>query len=135
MNHEIYAARFRAREAFMRYAGVLGVGVGSKLTGGEVTAGDSIVVLVDRKLPARQVPRGEQIPPVFDGFPTDVRQPVLTVPPQRPVKGRPHGPPDWCRTGDVRWIEWPKIHELNLARQRTTPQKPTTRTRRGTADH
>jgi hypothetical protein len=133
VNQELNAARSRARELFTRFGTVLGVGVGPKLTGGRVVASNAIVVLVGRKLPARQVPRGEVIPPVFEGFPTDVREPVLTVQsPRRPEKGRPHGPAEWCLTGDARWIEWEKIHELNLAQQRSAPpsRRPRTSTRR-----
>lgn len=138
MNQELYAARSRARELFIRFGTVLGVGVGPKVAGGQVTAREAIVVLVGRKLPARRVPRGELIPLVFEGFPTDVREPVLTVQPQRRAeKGRPHGPAKWCLTGDARWIEWQKIHELNLAQQRSAPprQRPPTTTRRRRGSH
>lgn len=140
MNHQLYASRNRAREQFVRFASVLGVGVGPKLSGGQVVAAEAIVVLVDRKLQARQVARGELIPPVFEGFPTDVREPVLHVAPRRDVKTHPHGPAEWCLAADARWIEWPKIHELNLARLRSAPPRrrppqksTTTRRRRGPA--
>ena len=129
MNAELYASRNGARERFLAFSTVLGVGVGPKLSRGRVTAGDAIVVLVGRKLPQREVPQGELIPPTFDGFPTDVREPVLTVKPQEGEKGRPRRSPEWCLT-DAQWIDWPKIHELNQAQQQRIPPPSRPRTPR-----
>lgn len=114
----------------MPFRTVLGVGVGPKLSRGRVTARDAIVVFVGRKLPRKDVPKGELIPPTFGGFPTDVREPVLMVKPKGDERGRKHHPPEgWCRT-DAYWIDWAKIHELNVMQQREAGQAPRSRKRR-----
>jgi hypothetical protein len=116
---------------------VVGVGVGPKLSRGRVTARDAIVVFVGRKLSRKDVPKGELIPPTFGGFPTDVREPVLMVEPKDYERGRqPHPPEGWCRT-DVYWIDWAKIHQLNVEQQREREQASSSTKRRrprGSAD-
>lgn len=116
MNHALYAAHARAQAAFLKFSTVVGVGVGPKVDRGRVTAREAIVVLVSKKLPARDVPAGELIPKHFGGFPTDVREPILQIPP-KPDTAEPPG--DWCRT-DAQWIDWTKIHQLARA-QHPTP--------------
>lgn len=113
MNHELFASQRRAWDRFLRFSTVLGVGVGPKVAGGRVTTREAIVVLVGKKLPRKDVPNGELIPPAFEGFPTDVREPVLMIPPDT----KRNRPGDWCRT-DAQWIDWTKIHRLNSEQQR-----------------
>lgn len=112
MKSDLYEARARAQEVFRPYRTVIGVGVGPKVRRGRVRDPDALVVLVGRKLAPKDIPEGELIPPSFEGFVTDVREPVLQVP---PGKGKDTPPPgDWCRT-DVQWIDWVKVHEINLS--------------------
>ena len=138
MNTALSAAHGRARAAFLAFSDVLGVAVGPKGTAGRVTAPEAIVVLVARKLPRREVPRGELIPPVFDGFPTDVREPVLNVAPLvQEGKGSVRRPAEWCLT-DAQWIDWTKIRRLNQEQhqqRRPSGRPPSTRRGRGPADH
>lgn len=115
MNHELFASQRRAWVKFLRFSTVLGVGVGPKVEGGRVTVREAIVVLVGKKLPRKDVPKGELIPPAFEGFRTDVRKPMLMIRPD--AKRRGERPGDWCRT-DAQWIDWTKIHRLNVAQQR-----------------
>jgi hypothetical protein len=126
MNHELLEAQRKARDKFLRFSTVIGVGVGPKVAGGQVTSRDAIVVLVTKKLPRKDVPKGELVPRMFDGYPTDVREPVLQI---KPTKGSRTSPPpgDWCRT-DAQWIDWVKIHQLNVAQQRE--RRPPTKKRR-----
>lgn len=117
MNHALFAAHRLAREEFLPFQTVLGVGVGPKVTRGKVTAQEAIVVLVERKLRRREVPKGKLIPSSVAGFPTDVREPVLMVAPDQGRKSREQRHlQDWCRT-DAQWIDWAKIHDLNVMRQ------------------
>lgn len=95
------------------------------------------MVLVGQKLPRKDVPKGELIPPTFGGFPTDVREPVLMIPPEKEAKGRKRPrPAEWCLT-DPQWIDWAKIHELNIRQQREAGRasdSPKPRGRRGTSN-
>ena len=116
MNHELFASQRRAWDKFLRFSTVLGVGVGPKVTRRQVTAREAIIVLVGKKVPRKDVPKGELVPPVFEGFPTDVREPVLMISPDKKAGTSPR-PGDWCRT-DARWIDWTKIHRLNIKQQR-----------------
>jgi hypothetical protein len=138
VNNELFASHHRAWEEFLRFRTVIGVAVGPKVTRGQVVAREAIVVLVSRKLPRRDVPKGELIPPAFGGFPTDVREPVLMILPEREEKGRER-PGDWCHT-DVQWIDWIKVHAMNVAQQRERDAGPTVRQSsprrsRGPSDH
>ncbi|MCS6962733.1 hypothetical protein [Thermoflexus sp.] len=51
---------------------VVGVGIGYKVKGGQILDILSVVVSVERKLPAAQLAPSDLIPPTLDGFPTDV---------------------------------------------------------------
>ncbi len=119
MNYELFASQRRASDKFLRFSTVLGVGVGPKVAQGRVTAREAIVVLVGKKLPRKDVPKRELIPPAFEEFPTDVCEPVLMI--RRDSKRRVERPGDWCRT-DAQWIDWMKIHRLNVAQQRERQQ-------------
>lgn len=94
----------RARRTFLPFHGVVGVGWGSKLARGKVVTQNAIIVLVERKLPAAEIRDGEQIPPMFENHPTDVRVPRLMPDPKHPR--------EWCLTADVQWIDWGKIDQM-----------------------
>lgn len=67
------AAVEAAQEELLKLDGVLGVDKGYKLTGGAPTGDRAIVVYVDKKID--MTPAGlQQVPPVFLGIPTDVRE-------------------------------------------------------------
>lgn len=51
---------------------VVGVGIGYKVKGGQPLDTLSVVVSVERKLPAAQLAPSDLIPPTLDGVPTDV---------------------------------------------------------------
>jgi hypothetical protein len=114
VNHELFASQRRAWDRFLQFSTVLGVGVGPKVSGGRVGAREAIIVLVGKKLPRKDVPKGELIPPLFEGFATDVREPLLMILPD--AKRRVQRSADWCRT-DAQWIDWIKIHRMNIAQQ------------------
>jgi hypothetical protein len=139
MNHVLHAAHARAQAEFHRFRTVVGVGIGPKVVRGRVITGESIVVLVDKKLPAKHVPKGELIPRVFEGFPTDVRVPELQATLSKRKDASPFRSGNWCLT-DYRWIDWTKVHQMNLE-QHPELRDATTRARqprgksRGTSDH
>jgi len=61
------------REGFAAGRNILGVGIGSKFTMGMVLAGQSAIrVYVRIKMPERELPRRERVPPQIEGVPTDV---------------------------------------------------------------
>ena len=138
MNHALHAAHARAQAEFRPFRTVIGVGIGPKVVRGRVIADNAIVVLVDKKLPAKNVPKGELIPPVFEGFPTDVRVPVLQAPPPKRKDASPFRAGNWCIT-DYQWIEWTKVHQMNLEQhpelRDANPRAPRPRRKsRGTSD-
>jgi hypothetical protein len=59
----------------MRKANVVGVGIGFRKQGGEMTGEPSIVVSVTRKVPGSALNPEDRIPCELDGVPVDV-QPV-----------------------------------------------------------
>jgi hypothetical protein len=129
MNRALYQAWQQARDTFLRYTNVIGVGRGPKIKGGREVAREAIVVLVDRKLRRANVPKGELIPATFGGFPTDVREPHLTVKRKRfDPNTPPDDPNDECLT-DHEWIDWGKIHRLRLEQRRTGGRGTRSRTR------
>jgi hypothetical protein len=75
------SAILRAMEVKARYevsllkkANVVGVGVGFRQVGGELTYEVALVVSVTRKLPATQLPPQDVIPDRIEGIPVDVRE-------------------------------------------------------------
>jgi hypothetical protein len=64
--------REKYEKALMRKKGVVGCGIGYKLTGGEKTDQVCIVCYVTRKIPAEQLSEADLIPAVIEGIPTDV---------------------------------------------------------------
>jgi len=114
MARELDEAYHLAREAFLPLDEVIGVGFGPKVRRGRVVARQAIIVLVERKLPARKVPDGHMVPAEFAGWPTDVRTPRLMLE-GAPDHGRLEGQPrDFCLT-DYQWIDWPKVHKRHSA--------------------
>jgi hypothetical protein len=109
MAREIDTVWHVARRSFLRFDGVVGVGWGPKLREGKVIEQQALVVFVERKVPAREVPEGQFIPAEFRGVPTDVRVPQLT--PARTEGAPTEGliPSEICLP-DVQWIDWPKVH-------------------------
>jgi hypothetical protein len=67
---EAYA---RAREFFEKIEGVVGVGFGLKETGGQQKDDIAIVVFVREKKNEEDLAPEERIPPMFEGYRTDVR--------------------------------------------------------------
>ncbi len=57
----------------MRKANVVGVGIGLKQRGGEMTGEPVIVVSVAQKVPLSQLAPGDVIPRELDGMPVDVQ--------------------------------------------------------------
>src|SRR5262249_44579310 len=88
-------------------------------------ARDAIIVLVARKLAPKDVPEDNLVPPFFEGFQTDVREPHLNASSSK--KFDPKRPPDdqndECLT-DNEWIDWGKIHRLNQEQRRKKPGAP-----------
>jgi hypothetical protein len=74
------AAYERAKQAFGRIPGVLGVGFGHKQTGGQFSDDVCLIVFVGNKRVDADLDPAERIPPSFEGYRTDVRTPVRTVP-------------------------------------------------------
>lgn len=77
---EFKAARARAIAAFAGIAGVVSVGYGLKETGGRFGDELALVVYVEEKKPADVLAPAERIPPVFEGYRTDVRVVPFRVP-------------------------------------------------------
>lgn len=67
------AACARAAVAFGRIPGVISVGFGIKQTGGAFGDELAIVVFVNEKKPEEALAPAERIPPLFEGYRTDVR--------------------------------------------------------------
>jgi len=65
-------ARYEA--ALLRKANVVGVGIGFRERGGELTGEIALVVNVTRKLPATQLSPQDIIPDRIEGIPVDVRE-------------------------------------------------------------
>jgi hypothetical protein len=114
MNKALHAARLEAERQFIHFDGVVGIAPGPKLRRGRMVDPEAIVVLVDRKLPRTRVRAGQLIPAEFAGFPTDVREPVLSSSLPGNVE---------C-AGDENWLDWQKIHEINQRQQEPPPAEP-----------
>jgi len=123
MNSKLHQAYLNAKEKFIQYDGILGVGYGTKITRGKAINNESIIVFVENKLPAKNVKKEQLIPATFEGFPVDVRIPKLNM--TSTEKFDPNKPPqnheDECLF-DYNWIDFEKIHRLNLERLRKKKQ-------------
>jgi len=60
------------RAALLRLPNVIGVGYGLKRVGMERTDRPSLIVFVEKKLPPREMSRGQAVPGTVDGLETDV---------------------------------------------------------------
>lgn len=109
MNSRLHEVFFRAKKKYLPYIGVLGVGYGSKIRKKTIVAQQSIIVLVERKLPEDQVPKGQVIPPDFEGFPVDIRVPRIVMTEEEQV----NPVPGFIET-DYEWINLGKIHLIHL---------------------
>lgn len=70
----------RALATFGNYSGVMELGIGFKEVGHSFTNIRALCVVVSKKLPLSEVPPGERIPEYFEGMPTDVSEPLTTIP-------------------------------------------------------
>jgi hypothetical protein len=102
-------------DELLKYPGVVGVGLGPKLTKDGVTHTEAIVVLVASKL--KSLPEEHVIPAFVNGFPTDVREIEATVS-GRSQLTLPDGRQLINCHGDYKWTNWEKIHELNQTQQK-----------------
>lgn len=105
-----YAVAARAREKFLGLDGVLGVGPGVKFRKGKLLDQRAIVVLVERKLSEDSLDKAQLIPPSFEGFPTDVREPILDR--RAAVKAGLEVEGELCLATDYELLDEGKLHEL-----------------------
>ncbi|TKK67644.1 hypothetical protein FC093_12885 [Ilyomonas limi] len=115
MNTKLFHAYLNAKQKFIQYDGVLGVDYGSKISGGTVTNREAIIVFVERKLTSESAKGDQLISQLFEGFVTDVRMPKLNM--TETEKFNPNKPPDNNEDKclfDYNWIDFGKIHALNL---------------------
>jgi hypothetical protein len=68
----LVAARAAAEEKFLDRANVVGVGLGHKITGGEVSGQASVMVLVSEKLPEQMLDSRDKVGRTIENKPTDV---------------------------------------------------------------
>ena len=71
-----------AIETLFKIPGVRSVAIGPKYSGGEATGEMAIIVGVDRKRPASEVPPSQMIPTTIDGIKTDVVEEEEEIPVQ-----------------------------------------------------
>lgn len=118
--HQVY---LKAKDHFIKFDGVVGVGFGPKLRDNKEVVPEAIIVFVVKKLPKKEITEAQLIPSVFEGFPTDVREPKLNI--KSGKKFDPNLPPDpedECLT-DYFWIDWKKIHQLNRRQKNISNNK------------
>jgi hypothetical protein len=118
MKSQLHQVYLKAKNQFIKFEGVVGVGFGPKLRDNKEVVPEAIIIFVQKKLPKKEIPKGQLIPSVYQGFPTDVREPKLNI--KRGKNFNPNAPPDpedECLT-DYFWIDWQKIHELNKKQKR-----------------
>jgi len=111
MNYVRDAAFIKAMVRFLPYDGVIGVGFGPKLKKGKIMRSDAIVVLVTKKLKEEEVPKDQQIPQFYEGFPVDVQVPTLTITKPQEKKIR------MALETEYEWIDWGKIHRIHQIQQ------------------
>lgn len=70
--HEVQTLRFIEDWALDNLPDVVGIDIGLKETGGQLTETIAVCVTVRRKKPLAQVPQDERIPEFINGIPTDV---------------------------------------------------------------
>lgn len=99
----------KARDRFLPFEGVLGVGYGMKRTGGKETDTPCLVVFVEKKLPPEDVKRDEVLPTIFEDWLVDVEEVSLDRDQSmRDKSGHREG------GGMTEYLDWGKIHRLNM---------------------
>jgi hypothetical protein len=68
----VTAAQDRHESRLLAMQNVVGVAPSFKMTGGKLTATQSLTVFVEKKKPETQVPKGDRVPAEVDGIGTDV---------------------------------------------------------------
>jgi hypothetical protein len=114
MNPNLQTAYLKAKKAFAPLNGIIGVGYGPKFAKGKVVDDEAIIVLVEKKLPKEELISNQTIPDMFEGFPTDVREPKVTTSRNQEDISMNMVPTEEenCLT-DYHWIDWGKIHQVN----------------------
>lgn len=69
---QVQAVLDRHRKELLAKPHVVGVGIGQKVTGGQVTGPLSLIVMVAMKVPAESLPVQDRVPVEIEGIPTDV---------------------------------------------------------------
>jgi hypothetical protein len=62
------------RDMLLSKPHVVGLGIGFRKVGGQMTDEVALIVMVDKKLPEYQLKPGDQIPRELDGVPVDVQE-------------------------------------------------------------
>lgn len=109
----------KGREVFLQYDGVLGVGYGMKWIKQKETNVPAIVVFVEKKLPPKEVKRGELIPKKFSGFDTDVEEVRFDK-----EKDAADGTELYEGQPIAEFLDWGKIHQLNLRQKKQEGKNP-----------
>jgi hypothetical protein len=78
--HELLELRREAEEEFRRYPGVVGVGVGFRMRGGQIAEEVALRVYVSQKKPRSELRPEEVIPSSYKNVPVDVLEPHLMRP-------------------------------------------------------
>lgn len=68
----IYAVKSMQEDSLLKKSNVVGVGIGYKETQGSITEEQSVVVLVEKKIPITQLKAGDTVPVQVQGYKTDV---------------------------------------------------------------
>lgn len=101
-------AFIKAKERFLPYDNVIGIGIGPKLRKGYLISSKAIVVLVTKKLPPDEVPKNQLIPQFFEGYPVDVHVPKLTI-----IEHLNEKKGLASEETEYEWIDWGKIHRIH----------------------
>lgn len=70
----VRAVKARYEQKLMRLPNVIGVGIGLREVGGQITDQVALSVLVSHKVPLEQLRPRDRIPGELDGVPVDVRE-------------------------------------------------------------
>lgn len=62
------------RDTLMSMPNVIGLGIGYRKVGGQMTDEIALIVMVEKKLPASQLRRADIIPNEIEGVPVDVQE-------------------------------------------------------------
>lgn len=112
----------RARNAYLPFDGVLGVGHGPKRVGGIETDVWAIIVFVEKKLSPDNVKEGQLIPKSFNEYSTDVEEVRFSSEEFEADKsGHFEGRPM------AEFLDWGKIHQLNIRQKKQEGEEPDTK--------